>query len=249
MLADLLAHPGVEEVCDIRGRFGLMAPHGGSLERGTDEVASAAAERAGASYYAVRQPPDLTWHVPSIEFDPAASLRLAAFLDHVDTVVTVHGFGREGCGRPCWSVVATGRWRAGWRLRCEGRWVTASPWSTTSRPSPRPCGGCTLATRSTGPACKAPSSSCRRGSARARAHPPTAARTRRPSSTHSLRWSRAGPCIVTGGVEQVAHFIDGGRRGRRARSWCSTSVATSRATTGSATSWTARSGPAHPPAP
>jgi phage replication-related protein YjqB (UPF0714/DUF867 family) len=104
VLADLLTHPGVEEVCDIRGRFGLMAPHGGSLERGTDELASAAAERAGASYYAVRQPPDLTWHVPSIEFDPAASLRLAAFLDHVDTVVAVHGFGRAGL----WTTLLVG---------------------------------------------------------------------------------------------------------------------------------------------
>jgi phage replication-related protein YjqB (UPF0714/DUF867 family) len=91
---DLLAHPGVEEVCELRSRFGLMALHGGNLERGTDVIASAAAERAGASLYAVRQPPGLRWHVPSVAFDPGTSPTLARFLDHVETAVAVHGYGR-----------------------------------------------------------------------------------------------------------------------------------------------------------
>ena len=73
-----------------------MAFHGGSLEQGTDDMAVAAAEQAGASVYAVVQPPDLRWHVPSTEIDPAASPALAGFLDHVDVVVAVHGFGRPG---------------------------------------------------------------------------------------------------------------------------------------------------------
>jgi len=94
MLADLLAHPGVEEVCELHGRFGLMAFHGGSLERGTDVIAEAAAIRAGASFYAVRQPEDLNWHLPSVAFDPAHSPALARFVAHVDTVVAVHGYGR-----------------------------------------------------------------------------------------------------------------------------------------------------------
>jgi phage replication-related protein YjqB (UPF0714/DUF867 family) len=94
MLGELLDHPGVEELCELRSRFGLLAFHGGNLERGTDAIAVAAAEEAGASLYAVRQPPDLRWHVPSIAFDPADSPRLAAFVDHVEVVVAVHGFGR-----------------------------------------------------------------------------------------------------------------------------------------------------------
>ncbi len=94
MLADLLAHPGVEEVCELRASFGLMAFHGGSLERGTDVIAEVAAARAGASFYAVRQPEDLNWHLPSVAFDPAASPALARFLAHVDTVVAIHGYGR-----------------------------------------------------------------------------------------------------------------------------------------------------------
>jgi phage replication-related protein YjqB (UPF0714/DUF867 family) len=96
VLDDLLAHPGVEEECVLRSRFGFMAFHGGNLERGTDLVASEAAGASGASLYAVRQPADLRWHVPSTAFDPARSDHLAAFLDHVEVVVTVHGYGRQG---------------------------------------------------------------------------------------------------------------------------------------------------------
>ena len=95
MFADLLAHPGVEEVCDLRSRFGLMAFHGGNLEPGTDEIAARAAERAGASLYAVVQPGDLYWHVPSVAFDPDVSPPLAAFVEHVDVVVALHGYGRQ----------------------------------------------------------------------------------------------------------------------------------------------------------
>ena len=92
----LLNHPGVEEVLELRSPFGFMAYHGGSLEEMTDVIAAAAAERAGASYYGVLQPSDLQWHIPSTKVDPAHSEALRAFVDHVDIVVTVHGYGREG---------------------------------------------------------------------------------------------------------------------------------------------------------
>jgi phage replication-related protein YjqB (UPF0714/DUF867 family) len=104
VFADLLGHPGVEEVVVLRGRFGFMAYHGGSLEETTDVIAQAAAERSGASYYGVHQPPELQWHVPSILVDPADSPALARFLDHVDHVVTVHGYGRDGL----WTALLVG---------------------------------------------------------------------------------------------------------------------------------------------
>ncbi len=96
MFAELLAQPGVGEELELRSGFGFMAYHGGSLEEGTDDIARAAAEAGGASLYAVTQPPDLRWHVPSSRVDPEASPCLARFLDHVSVVVTVHGYGREG---------------------------------------------------------------------------------------------------------------------------------------------------------
>lgn len=93
---DLLAVPGVREVCDLRGRLGFMAFHGGALEAMTDVVAAAAAERSGASYYAVLQPKGSEHHIPSHRVSPRESVLLQRFLAHVETVITIHGFGRHG---------------------------------------------------------------------------------------------------------------------------------------------------------
>ena len=94
--AELLAEAGVEEELHLGSRFGFMAFHGGSLEVGTDQIAVAAARAAGASVYVVRQPPQLRWHLPSREFDPAVSPALRAFVDHVEVALAVHGYGRAG---------------------------------------------------------------------------------------------------------------------------------------------------------
>ena len=96
MFADLLAEPGVVETVRLGSAFGFMAFHGGSLEVATDTIAGSAADRSGASLYTVAQPEDLNWHVPSKLVSPAASPALAGFLDHVDVVVALHGFGRDG---------------------------------------------------------------------------------------------------------------------------------------------------------
>jgi phage replication-related protein YjqB (UPF0714/DUF867 family) len=93
--SQLLAMPGVREVSELRGRFGFMAYHGGGLEAMTDVIASRAARAADASYYGVVHPPDWELHLPSTRIDPSESPTMAAFLDRVDVVVTVHGFGRQ----------------------------------------------------------------------------------------------------------------------------------------------------------
>ncbi len=95
MLAALLAHPDVTEVCELRGRIGLMAYHGGNLERSTDAVAREVAERTGSSLYAVLQRAPLRRHISSLAFDPAESDALARFLGHVDVAISIHGYGRE----------------------------------------------------------------------------------------------------------------------------------------------------------
>lgn len=94
--AELLAIPGVVEECRLRSRFGFMAYHGGGLEESTDVIARAAADRCGASYYGVLHPPELDTHISSHNVTVDQSERLAAFMDHVDVVITVHGFGRRG---------------------------------------------------------------------------------------------------------------------------------------------------------
>ena len=104
VLRDLLASPGVVEVCELRSRFGFLAVHGGSLEQVTDQVAIESARLAEASVYAIQQPIGFRWHVPAIAMDPSDSIELARFLDHVDVLVSVHGFGIDSLwartGRP-----------------------------------------------------------------------------------------------------------------------------------------------------
>lgn len=94
--ARLLASPGVREHCELRGRVGFMAYHGGNLEVLTEVIACRAAREADASYYAVVQPNGMREHLPSIRVDPEESESLADFIDHVDIVMTIHGFGRRG---------------------------------------------------------------------------------------------------------------------------------------------------------
>jgi phage replication-related protein YjqB (UPF0714/DUF867 family) len=97
-LSELLALPGVKERCVLRSAIGIMALHGGSQDRGTDQIASQAAERAGASYYAIVQPAGLRAHLTSRLHNPDHSAFLRAFLAHVDIAISVHGFGRDGFG-------------------------------------------------------------------------------------------------------------------------------------------------------
>ena len=103
---ELLAHPGVDEVCELQARFGIMAFHGGNLERTTDVIASEVAARTGASLYAVIQHAPLREHVPSITIRPEHSPSLREFFDHVHTVIAVHGYGRE---TQFWNVLLGGR--------------------------------------------------------------------------------------------------------------------------------------------
>lgn len=98
MFAELLCHPLVREQVVLRSRVGFLAMHGG-LEPGTSELAAEAAAQAGASLYTVDQPDDLKWHVSAHLVDPACSPRLADFLDHVDVVLSIHGYWRDDLHR------------------------------------------------------------------------------------------------------------------------------------------------------
>jgi phage replication-related protein YjqB (UPF0714/DUF867 family) len=109
MLTELLEREDVSEELQLRSRFGFMAYHGGTLEKATDTVAREAAANAGASYYGIVQHQEDPTHIASTSVSPAHSDRLAAFLDHVAVVVSVHGFGRDDRRR---SVLLGGRNRS-----------------------------------------------------------------------------------------------------------------------------------------
>ena len=132
MLDELLATPGVDEKFVRGSHFGFCALHGG-LEQGTAEVAHAAARASGASCYSVIQPPGFHWHVPSHRYDPECSDALAAFLDHVDAVVSVHGFGGVRTADDRWTTALLGGANRALAARCaaaltdalpEYRWIT-----------------------------------------------------------------------------------------------------------------------------
>lgn len=95
-LSKLLADPEVTESSTLRSRFGFLAIHGGGLERMTDEIAERAALTADASVYVVRHPDDYPHHLSSSAYLPGESDLLDSFLDHVDVVVSLHGYGRVG---------------------------------------------------------------------------------------------------------------------------------------------------------
>ncbi|MGE2729761.1 poly-gamma-glutamate hydrolase family protein [Mycolicibacterium vaccae] len=108
-LSELLADPAVAEESTLRSRFGFLAIHGGGLEKMTDVIAERAADAADASLYVVRHPDHYPHHLSSAGYDPAQSVRLAEFLDHVDVVVSLHGYGRIGRST---QILAGGRNRA-----------------------------------------------------------------------------------------------------------------------------------------
>ena len=110
-LTELLALGGVSEELEIRSRVGVCALHGGGLERVTEVGAREVAARTGSSLYALAQSDGSRRHLPSTRFTPGVSDRLDAFLDRVDTVMSIHGYGRHD---DFWAVLVGGanRWLA-----------------------------------------------------------------------------------------------------------------------------------------
>ena len=135
MFDALLAHPGVTEHCELRSTFGIMAFHGGNLEEMTDVIASASAERRARRTTASSSPRICAGTSLPPTSVPSIRRVLAAFLDHVDIVITVHGYGRAGLWT---SLLLGGSNRAladtlGTSLRWPCPPTTSSPTSTRSR--------------------------------------------------------------------------------------------------------------------
>ncbi|ART72090.1 replication protein [Mycobacterium dioxanotrophicus] len=95
-LSSLLEVPGVDERSELRSRFGFLAIHGGGLEQMTDVIAERAAAASSASVYVVRHPDGYPHHLPSAHYLATESACLTAFLEHVEAVVSLHGYGRIG---------------------------------------------------------------------------------------------------------------------------------------------------------
>ena len=109
MATSLLETSDAYEELEIRSEVGLMAYHGGTLEKATDAIARETAELCGASYYGLIQTNDDPLHFPSTKLFEYASENLNVFFQHVRVVITIHGYGREHLFH---SVLLGGRNRA-----------------------------------------------------------------------------------------------------------------------------------------
>ena len=69
--------------------------HGGSLEKATDVIAREAAERSNSSYYGLIQSHEDPIHFASTQLLEEKSEPLELFLNHIQVVTTIHGYGRE----------------------------------------------------------------------------------------------------------------------------------------------------------
>ncbi len=109
MATSLLETSDAYEELEIRSKVGLMAYHGGTLEKATDAIARETAALCGASYYGLIQTNDDPLHFPSTKLFEYASENLNIFFQHVRVVITIHGYGREHLFH---SVLLGGRNRA-----------------------------------------------------------------------------------------------------------------------------------------
>ena len=109
MATNLLETSDAYEELEIRSEIGLMAYHGGTLEKATDAIARETAALCGASYYGLIQTNDDPLHFPSTKLFDYGSENLNVFFQHVRVVITIHGYGREHLFH---SVLLGGRNRA-----------------------------------------------------------------------------------------------------------------------------------------
>ena len=109
MATSLLETSDAYEELEIRSKVGLMAYHGGTLEKANDAIARETAELCGASYYGLIQTNDDPLHFPSTKLFDYGSENLNVFFQHVRVVITIHGYGREHLFH---SVLLGGRNRA-----------------------------------------------------------------------------------------------------------------------------------------
>ncbi len=93
-LAELIAHTDVIEYSILQGKVGMMAIHGGNIERGTEQIAHYTATHSNSSLYVISprtQKRDWKFHISSNKINPNESENLSQFLEHISTAISIHG--------------------------------------------------------------------------------------------------------------------------------------------------------------
>jgi len=94
----VVQHDDTNEDLHLTGSLGVVALHGGRIEPGTEEIARFVARQSGASLYVYsgRRPVgNLALHQPSHGSDFKARPLVLRFLNHVQTIISIHGHGRR----------------------------------------------------------------------------------------------------------------------------------------------------------
>ncbi len=93
-LAELINRKDVLEYVVLQGPVGVMAIHGGNIERGTEQIAHFIATHSISSLYVISprtKKRDWKFHISSNKINPEESEKLTQFLDHVSTAISIHG--------------------------------------------------------------------------------------------------------------------------------------------------------------
>lgn len=93
-LAELITHTDVIEYTILQGKVGVMAVHGGNIERGTEQIAHYTAKHSNSSLYVISprtRKRDWKFHISSNKINPKESENLAHFLEHISTAISIHG--------------------------------------------------------------------------------------------------------------------------------------------------------------
>lgn len=93
-LAELITSKDVLEYSILQGKVGMMAIHGGNIERGTEQIAYYVAHHSDSSLYVISprtKKRDWKFHISSNKINPKESEKLSTFLNHVSTAISIHG--------------------------------------------------------------------------------------------------------------------------------------------------------------
>ncbi|MBU7011902.1 MAG: poly-gamma-glutamate hydrolase family protein [Theionarchaea archaeon] len=93
-LAELISHRDILEYIVLQGPVGVMAIHGGNIERGTEQMAHYVATHSNSSLYVISprtKKRDWKFHISSNKINPEESEKLTQFLNHVSTAISIHG--------------------------------------------------------------------------------------------------------------------------------------------------------------